>query len=90
MTKNFADLGQRCPLAQHPGGERVSKLMRTLCRCNNAGALKSMFHNRPNRTLAQKATDGSSSTQEHATACAGRPTAPQVSGDGLSNIGRQR
>ena len=57
MPQDLADLGQRGAVPQHVGRQPVAKLVRSLRRRRDPGALQRMPNDGSNRTLTQEAAD---------------------------------
>ena len=88
MSQDLADFGERGPGVQHLGRQGVTELMRALRGSGQTRSLKPVPHDTGDGAGAGKATIRGVRPQEHAPACAARPSVPEVRGDRRASVCR--
>ena len=73
-------------MAQHLGGQRVTKLVGSLRRRVDAGAFNRMLNDRPNGFRGHETTDRGSASKKYAATGAARPSALEVLDDRLAHV----
>ena len=76
-------------MAQHLGGQRVTKLVGPLRGCVDAGVFNRMLNDRPNGFRVHKATDRCFGSKKYAATGAARSSALEVLDDRLAHVSGQ-
>jgi hypothetical protein len=90
VTQHFADLIERCALAQHIGGQTVSQQMCAFSSRLHPSFCQSTFHDFANRNSPVEAVQRSMTANEEASAGTSRPGAVNITDDSPCDICGQR